>query len=228
MSCSVCENALSSYPDRHGPCAADPHTIWIVTCGNATCALDLVDYFESKPQFRDDLFVLADYPGYGISEGRPTPDSIRESMRALLPALARQQGQSVGSLKPKLRVWGHSLGCAAALMLMEDSSLERGVLVAPFRSMLEMARLRVGWPLCHLLHHRFDNEAALQHLSERGRCQLEIIHGTDDEVIPQSQSKALASTFPAMVHFESATNGTHNGILTTHQLFITTAMARLR
>jgi molybdopterin synthase catalytic subunit len=39
------------------------------------------------------------------------------------------------------------------------------VLVAPFTSLVEAARTRVGWPLCHLVLDRFDNRARLDALA---------------------------------------------------------------
>lgn len=205
--------------------SATPARVWLVSSGNGTCALDMVPFFRAASPVQDDLVVLMDYPGYGQSQGRPTPDNIRESVRALVPSVAMHLHTTPEQLQPKLRVFGHSLGCASALMAMNESGIQRGVLIAPFSSMLKMAQCTVGWPLCYVLHHRFDNVASLRDLQKRGGCHLEVIHGTDDEVIPQSQGRTLATTFPEIITFHSAEDGSHNGILNTHRSQILAALS---
>ena len=207
---------------------AQPASVWFVFTGNGTCALDMVPFFRAATPVRDDLIVLMDYPGYGQCEGRPTPDNIRESAKAVMPAVVAHLKTTPEALRPKLRVFGHSLGCASALMAMNENGIQRGTLVAPFTSMLDMAQCVVGWPLCCVLHHRFDNKDSLRQLQKRGGCHLEVVHGTDDEVIPQSQGRALAKAFPDIITFHSAEGGSHNGILDTHQAMIVAAMAATR
>lgn len=208
--------------------STDAKIVWLVTCGNGTCALDLVNYFDSMKAMSHDVFVLVDYPSYGISEGRPSPASIRESLNALVPALTQRLRQSASELTPKLRVWGHSLGSAAALMAMDDLGIQRGVLIAPFRTMRDMAQLTVGWPLCYLLHHRFNNVLSLQRLHARRGCHLEVLHGSLDEVIPPSQGRELAEAFPDLIHFEFVEGAYHNLILDSHSANIIAAMLRAR
>jgi pimeloyl-ACP methyl ester carboxylesterase len=206
----------------------DAQIVWLVTCGNGTCALDLVNYFDGVPELAGDVFVFVDYPGYGASQGNASPESIRESLRALVPAVTNRLHQSENQLKPRLRVMGHSLGAAAALMAMEEHGIKRGVLIAPFTSMHDMARRVVGWPLCCTLHHCFDNVSALSRLHRRGDCHLEVLHGTLDEVIPYSQGRALAEAFPDELSFEPAEGALHNQILDTHRRSIIAAMLRAR
>lgn len=202
--------------------------IWLVFAGNGTRALDLAGYFRHVAKMDRDTLVHVDYPAYGECEGRPTPASIRESVKALLPALASHWQTTPEALRPRLRVFGHSLGCAAALMAMEEHGVKRGTLVAPFYSMMDMARHTVGWPLCCLLHHRFDNAAALHHLQSTGNCQLEVLHGSADEVIPQSQSAKLAQEFPAIISYRVIRQGRHNTIFSTDRDSIVAAMLRMR
>ncbi len=195
---------------------------------NGTRALDMVSFFRHATPLQSDLIVLADYPGYGQSEGSPTPDHIRESIKALLPAVAARLQIATDGLHAKLRVFGHSLGCAAALMAMEELGIQQGTLVAPFTSLFDMARQTVGWPLCCLLHHRFDNVATLSTLQARGGCHVDVIHGSADEVIPQSQGRSLAAAFPAIIAFHSAEQARHNNILATHHPLIVATMAAMR
>ena len=208
--------------------AENPGVIWLIFAGNGTRALDLANYFTGYEALENDVFVHVDYPGYGSCAGRPSPEAIRESVKAVVPALAKRLGTTPEMLRPRLRVFGHSLGSAVALMAMEEHGIQRGVLLAPFSSMLAMARRTVGWPLCELLHHRFDNEAALQRLAVRGGCRLEVIHGTADEVIPQSQSAAFAKAFPAIITYHAVAGARHNEILFSDRELIVTSLAAMR
>ena len=207
---------------------AQPEKVWLVFTGNGTCALDMVPFFRETAPLKHDLIAFMDYPGYGRSEGRPTPENIRESAKALMPAVAAHLRMSTEALRPRLRVFGHSLGCASALMAMNENGIKRGTLVAPFTTMLDMAQCTVGWPLCHILHHRFHNMASLRQLQKRGGCRLEVVHGTHDEVIPSSQGRALAAAFPEMITFHSAVQGSHNGILNSHRPLIVAAIRAAR
>lgn len=201
--------------------------IWLVFGGNAMVALDWQDYFSS-PALRQDTFVLFDYPGYGQSEGRPSPASIKESVIKLLPALAFELKTTEESLRPHLRVFAQSLGCAAALMAVEEHQISSGVLIAPFTTMKDMARQVVGWPLCEVLHHRFDNVATLSRLENRESLHLIILHGSEDEMIPVEMGRTLGRRFPRIVRFVEVPDAQHNDILNTDRDKIEAAMAACR
>jgi pimeloyl-ACP methyl ester carboxylesterase len=59
------------------------------------------------------LDLLIDYPGYGISDGKPNPCSILESSEHALQSLLKKKSGAAGAARPC--VLGHSLGGAAAL-----------------------------------------------------------------------------------------------------------------
>lgn len=211
----------------HPAKAKDDGLVWLVFGGNGMVALDWHDYFAS-PQQRQDTYVLFDYPGYGQSEGRPTPSSIKESVTKLLPALASELKTSEESLRPRLRVFAQSLGCAAALMAVEEHQISSGVLIAPFTTMKDMAQQVLGWPLCELLHHRFDNVAPLSRLEERENLHLIILHGSADEMIPVEMGRTLGRRFPRIVRFMEVPNAHHNDILDTDRDKIEAAMVACR
>jgi uncharacterized protein len=225
LSYTTAEGTQCAWLCPQSPVAA-PELIWLVFGGNGSTALDFADYFPAEMTLRD-LCVLCDYPGYGLSQGRPSPESIRLSIQALLPALAKRLGKSSSELQPRLRVFGHSLGCAAALMAMEEHHIHSGILIAPFTRMKDMARKIIGWPLCELTHHRYDNLATLQRLSSQAP-QIHLIHGTEDEVIPFSHGQNIHTAFPKMIEFHCAEGARHNDILNTHKQKIRQLMESLR
>jgi len=194
-------------PPRSGSCAR----MWLVFGGNATLAEDMHDLIVGYPD-ADAGFLLVDYPGYGYSAGSPSPASIDRATDALLSVV---RSRWVANEIP-LSVVGHSLGAAVALRFGTRHQVAKVVLLAPCTSMLDMARLSVGWPLCHVLRHRFDNRRALQELISRPR--LHVLHGTDDEVIPVAMGAELARVSGAK--WIAIPGGDHNGVLTSSRRLI--------
>lgn len=188
-----------------------PETVWLCFAGNGSLALEWL-YVTSQWDGRF-AYLLVDYPSYGGCEGTPTPGRIRESGKAAVQALAQRLGATPAQLQPRLAVLGHSLGAAAALMAAEDLEIRRGVLLSPFTTMTEMGRIVLGWPLCHLNLHRFDNLQTLNRAAARDGAQFVIFHGVEDEVIPVEMGRALAAAHPQQVAFRGVEGARHNDIL---------------
>lgn len=197
-------------PRNLGGDAAEPKMIWVCFAGNGSLAMDWLQYLpEWDGKF---AYLLVDYPGYGDCQGAPTPGRIRDNGLGAVTALAAYLHQNQEQLKTRLGMLGHSIGCAPALMTADALSLKRIVLVAPFTTLTDMARHVVGWPLCYLNLHRFDNVSHLASLCRKG-AKVTIFHGTDDEVIPISMSRALAAAHPGEVTLHEEAGQNHNFIL---------------
>ena len=188
-----------------------PAEIWILFAGNASLALDwrvLVECFNAP----DKAFLLVEYPGYGCSEGDPSPETILESSRAAVRALAAYLNIDLAQLR--LNVVGHSLGAAAALQFSSKEPVERVILVAPFTSMHAMAERLVGFPLSLLLKHDFDNQARMAELARRAHPpRVTIIHGTEDPLIPLEMGRELAMSYPQFTSFHPVEGAGHDSIL---------------
>ena len=209
-------------PDAAGEQA--PERLWVMFPGNASLALDWLDFVKRYPGRRDG-FLLVDYPGYGRCEGSASPDSIEESAEAAFDQLAKRLHAGPAGLDSNLGVVGHSLGCAAALDFAVKHPADCVVLVAPFTTLRDMARRTVGWPLCWLLRHNFDNRARLAALAAREHPpRVTILHGSDDEVIPVAMGCELASEFRRMTVFHPVPGATHNTILVRARAEIFSAM----
>jgi pimeloyl-ACP methyl ester carboxylesterase len=196
------------------PCARVsglPETVWLCFAGNGSLALDWLHAAEVW----DDRFayLLVDYPSYGDCEGKPTPARIRESSEAAFAALAGRLGLTEEALRGRSLVLGHSLGSAVALMAAEDLGIERGVLISPFSSMTEMGRLMLGWPLCHLNLHRYDNRRTLERVLVNEEARFVIYHGSEDEVIPVRMGRELAKRDESRIAFHEVAGAHHNDVL---------------
>jgi pimeloyl-ACP methyl ester carboxylesterase len=200
------------YIPPHVPTATGlPQTIWVCFAGNGSLALDWLRHTDEWNVRH--AYLLVDYPSYGECEGEPTPARIRESGKAAVEALATHLHTTQVELQPHLAVLGHSLGCAAALMTADDLDIRRGVLMSPFTTMTDMGRIVLGWPLCHLNRHRFDNRQTLGHIAARPGARFMIFHGSADEVIPVNMGRELAAAHPQVVTFHEEPGGHHNDLL---------------
>lgn len=210
-------------PARKNPQQA-PEFIWFVFGGNGSLALD----YAGEPLRWDERFayVFADYPGYGECEGSASPEAIRETTAALGKAVKAEWGWNDLELQTRCGVLGHSLGCAASLICARELGLQRAVLCAPFTTMTDMARRTVGWPLCYLNRHRFDNVESIRQLIPSGFYAC-IFHGQEDSVIPVAMSRSLVDKFPTHLELTEVPGCDHNEIVLAAQEEIGRAMQKL-
>jgi pimeloyl-ACP methyl ester carboxylesterase len=175
----------------------------LVFGGNGTIALDWIDLLgRLRAAFPVGNFLLFDPPGYGACAGKPSRGSIVSGARAAKGAFATRLGLSETELENRLVLLGHSLGAATALELAASTRSREVVLLAPFTSLVDMARRSVGWPLCLLLRHRFDNEARLAEIaSSPDAPRIRILHGSADAVIPVEMGRRLAGEWAGRVEY---------------------------
>ncbi len=190
---------------------AAPERVWIVTAGNGSVALDFAR-LPVQSNLTRDAFVFIDYPGYGLCQGKPHPKAIQESLQALGPLITERCGLPPEGLATRGLVWGHSLGAAVALMAADEYGIRKAVLLSPFTSTMAMTKAMFGVPLGFLVTHRFDNEAGLARLKERGG-KAWILHGSDDEVIPIRMGRELAAAGGTAVHFTELPGSRHNTLM---------------
>ena len=118
---------------------------------------------------------------------------------------------SADDLPDTICVFGHSLGCAAALMAVEEFHLRSAVLCAPFTSTADVAQIKLGILKDFPFQHAFDNHPGLRELTKNhGRAW--IIHGDKDLVLPVSMSETLAREFKGTVTLSIIPGGDHNDI----------------
>ena len=201
-----------------------PETIWILFGGNGTVALDWLHYtrnWDSK-----NAYCLIDYPGYGKCAGSANPKRIVENINAAGEALAKKLNvKDLAALRPRLRVMGHSLGAAAALLAADHLELKRVILISPFTSLTDMANKVLFWPLGHLNLHRYDNRSLVTKRSASG-AKISIFHGKDDELIPPSMSEELAKIDPAKIDLHLVDRAEHNDIIYIASEELRTAMGQ--
>ncbi|MEJ2690914.1 MAG: alpha/beta hydrolase [Deltaproteobacteria bacterium] len=191
-----------------------PDRLWILFGGNASLALDWLP-FVSRYKGLPAAFLLFDYPGYGECEGRASPDSIQNSLLDCLRSLADRLGLPFSELIDRTSLLGHSLGAAVALQFAERFPVvHKIILLAPFTTMIEMAKRTVPFPFYYLLLHRYNNLAILDKLtSSEAGPQIIIMHGSRDEIVPRSMAKTLARRYSGKIKFHEIDNADHNSVI---------------
>jgi uncharacterized protein len=188
-----------------------PTRLWLCFGGNGDQALRWDDFAEAHAQ-PGTGFLLLEIPGYGACAGKASPATILSTNERAVALLAEHLALDLAEIHRRTGAVGHSLGAAAALQYAAKYPLRRLVLISPFTSMTAMARRSVGWPLCELLVHRFDNHARLSEIAAVGLPPTTIIHGDRDGLIPVAMGRTLAESQPG-IHFTVIVGAEHNDVL---------------
>lgn len=127
-----------------------------------------------------------DYSGFGLSPGEASVDGTAIDAQVALSHLERRYGASIDSTM----YLGVSLGGAVAIRLAAETASPKGMaLIAPFASLVDMARLvhpvlTLGGLLVGSRFH------SMRYVSRVG-CPLLVLHGSNDNVVPLGQGRKL-------------------------------------
>ena len=158
------------------PCAGT-NKVFLFSYGNGEDIGGLMRVFKGFPSAK--LSVLCyDYPGYGLSTGKPTEQGAYAAAEAAYRFLTAR----CGIAPPDIIVLGRSLGSGPACYLAEKFPVGGLVVLSGFTSAPRVVtRVRI------LPFDPFPNLRRIGNIS----CPKLFIHGTDDDTIPLSHGKAL-------------------------------------
>jgi pimeloyl-ACP methyl ester carboxylesterase len=161
---------------------AEPAPALIFAHGNAEYIDDWGQEMEEVPDMGLSL-LLVEFPGYGLSQGKPSRRSIRETLQAAFDRLAKEPGVD-GS---RIVAWGRSLGGGAAGDLALDRPVAALILQSTFVSTSRMAWEAFRAP-GFLARDQWDTRKAM----EGFEGPILLMHGRTDEVIPFAHAETLA------------------------------------
>jgi pimeloyl-ACP methyl ester carboxylesterase len=172
--------------------------------GNAETASDGWHWADALADRGTDV-LLAEYRGYGQSEGSPSARGIERDAEAAIRYLLDERGVPLSQLV----VQGHSLGGAAAIVALAGpaSGAAGGVIESTFTSLHDMARQIVGLPLTRLLPDAYALDSAARAPSIR--APILHVHGDHDELIPFAMGQRLGRLISGE-RFLRVEGGTHN------------------
>jgi hypothetical protein len=141
-------------------------------------------------------YLIFDYPGYGKSEGIPTPESTVETGKDVLRWLSLHKDPG------PLYIYGQSLGGNIALRVALETKNEipvKAIVIdGSFFSYRSVARAVLAknwftWPFQPLGYLLLSDKFAPENLADLSPIPLLVIHGQKDPVIPVAQGIQLFS-----------------------------------
>lgn len=163
--------------------------------------------------------LLLEYPGYGISPGECSEETIWNAAVAALRFI-------VEILKWPMEdviIMGRSLGAAVAMRLARAYSCHGLILIAPFLSLVDAAAQYVGVLAPILVGNAFCNREHIMHV----RAPTLVIHGQNDRLIPCAQGQQLWELCPHRKKlFVCPEHMSHNSDLLSNAEFLIRPMLR--
>jgi len=152
--------------------------------GNAMCLADAIGITRDWRKLGANVLEV-EYPGYGMSAGKPGEQSFYAAADAAYDYLLTR-----GDIdRTKIVPVGLSLGSGPAVELATRRPVAALVLLAAYTSLDDMAARTVPFlPTTRLLKHHFRNEDKIRRLA----IPILIIHGIDDRIVPHDMSDRLA------------------------------------
>ena len=144
--------------------------------------------------------ATVDYPGYGLSDGTPDEKGCYRVVHRLYDWLVDEQGFAPSDII----VVGYSIGTGPAVELAATCQVGGLVLQAPF-----LSAPRVVTKIRILPIDPFPNLKRIGDIS----CQLAVIHGTNDQVIPFSHGRKLYGLAPEPKRFVAVDGAGHNDLI---------------
>jgi hypothetical protein len=154
-----------------------------------------------RSQFQVNVLVV-EYPGYGIcGGGQATEDGVISNAKLAFDFLRKVL------LWPadEIIIFGRSIGCGPALAIVEETPVYGVILVCPFISVKEIAKIHVG-PIAQVIDERFPNKDRISRVKSR----LLLIHGKKDSVVPCWHGETLFKECKAPKHFVCPADMEHN------------------
>ncbi|MBU2028826.1 alpha/beta hydrolase [Patescibacteria group bacterium] len=181
----------------------DSQNLFVFYHGNAGSACDRVylkDYIE-KPGFS---YIVAEYTGYSNDERKPSKELIMKDIENINEFVNKQSFT-------KVIISGESLGASLAVYHSTLVNIDKMLLISPFYSLKNIAKRNYGiYPISLLSTENFDSSMWMKNSQAN---EIEIIHGTLDEIVPVEESKKLFNEIKiANKKFVEVPNAHHNDI----------------
>jgi acetyl esterase/lipase len=147
------------------------------------------------------VVATPEYRRVGGSGGWPTTAQDVDAAVAAVPALLA----GLGIATTGLTVIGHSAGGHLALWLAnQDHDIDRVVGIAPVGDLRAAARAGLGSDATQALlggepeevPERYDEADPAVRLANRPHCEVRIVHGAADDIVPVENSRGLVSVHP--------------------------------
>ncbi|HVM89563.1 MAG TPA: alpha/beta fold hydrolase [Puia sp.] len=162
-------------------------------------------YAKYAPNFTNNGYEawMLEYPGFGKSAGKFAEKELYEYALQLYK-LARTK------YKPEnIIIYGKSLGTGIASELASVRDCRYLILETPYYSMTSLvSHYFPVYPVKQMLHYHFPSNEYLQNVT----APVIIFHGTDDAVVPYSNSTQLKRVLKPNDEYITIDGGNHNNL----------------
>jgi pimeloyl-ACP methyl ester carboxylesterase len=157
---------------------------------------------ELAAVFPDRAIYCLHYRGYSGSSGRPSEPALRSDASALFEMVRKEHDDII--------VVGRSLGSSLAIQLAAEQPVSRLVLIAPFESILTIAKRTIPFlPVSLLLRDTYQSWKYAPRVS----CPTLVIAGSHDQLVPMGDTQKLLDAFsPGVARLRVIDGADHNSV----------------
>lgn len=173
-----------------------PTKYMIFSHGNACDLFGMYEFAKFWANKLNIAVVLYDYPGYGVSNGKPTEQGCYESLTGIVAEISK-----IVNIKD-ITLVGQSIGTGVVVdQIANNKSLSGAILISPYTSVVAIASDMVSSSSSSLsststfLSTPIDKFCSLKKI-KNVECPVKIFHGNQDNVINVSHGKELYDKLP--------------------------------
>jgi len=163
------------------------------------------DFFKSVSDSEGNSIMLFDYPGYGLSEGRPSESKCVESLRIVIDHAKTFFEEN------KIILVGSSLGTGVVIKyISEHQWVTPVVLISPFTKITDILNFIPDFDFIpDVVVPEFNNEQNIKGVL----TPIKMYHGKQDWLINPSHSEKLSSGIKNNLGVTYVEDGNHNNII---------------
>lgn len=169
----------------------------------------LYNYYQSgtmKKVFGNYNLLLIDYPGYGMSKGKPSDDSMFIASKYIFEYATKMSEVNIDNIV----IMGYSIGTGVASYCASENDASGLILVAPYDKALSLYNDAIDsfhGSVASLAKYSFDSSTYAENVTEPTL----IFTSKKDEVINYKHSLDLAGHFSSLHDVVILENVNHNG-----------------
>lgn len=169
----------------------------------------LYNYYQSKTMkdvFGNYNLLLIDYPGYGMSKGKPSDDSMFIASKYIFEYATKMNEVNIDNIV----IMGYSIGTGIASYCASENDASGLILVAPYDKALSLYNDAIDsfhGSVASLAKYSFDSSTYAENVTEPTL----IFTSKKDEVINYKHSLDLAGHFSKLDDVVILDNVNHNG-----------------
>lgn len=180
----------------------NPNGLILYFHGNTRSIKGWAKYAQDFFRYRYDV-VLVDYRGFGKSTGKRSEYDMLNDMQFVYKTLTDRYGEL------HMIVYGRSLGSGFATKIASDNNPRYLILDAPYFSFKKVIqRFLPILPVRWLLRYHLRTDLWIPKV----KCHTYILHGTNDWLIPISNSEELKALNPKKITLIRIPGGGHNNL----------------